>query len=283
MDRIDVSAPEGNRRNRFFARAVGTKFAAATTENSTTIDLFDEIGFWGVRAKDFNLRLKDAGDIVLRVNSPGGDVFDGVAIYNMLKAHKGNVRVEVLGIAASIASIIAMAGTERAIADNAMMMIHNSWTLAVGNKADLIDTAELLGKIDDSMARTYATATGLGVRSVKQMMDNETWLTGKEAKEQGFATEILKPADMQAVAKFDLSVFGNVPKSLVWDDDVFDNPESEEDIEKLLMRDAGRTRSQARSLIKEIRAGKTSVSEAMPGAGEVRLEGLFAALKALKA
>lgn len=284
MDRIEVDAPAGSRRNRFFARAVGTRFSAvAPTDNVTQIDLYDEIGFWGVTAKDFRAKLRDAGDIVLRINSPGGDVFDGIAIYNDLKEHKGSVRVEITGIAASMASVIAMAGSERAIADNAFMMIHNAWTIAIGNRNELADLVERLGKIDDALARTYAGQSGTGIRSIKQMMDDETWLTGKEAKDAGFATEILKPADLKAQAKFDLSVFEHVPKSLMWGDDVFDKPESEEDVEKLLMRDAGRTRTQARSLIREIRAGKTSVSEAMPGAGEVRLDGLLDALKALKA
>lgn len=286
MDRIEIAAPNGQRRSRYFARSTGTKFTAvANDDKSTTIDLFDEIGYFGTTARDFNNRVKDiSGDIVLRINSPGGDVFDGVAIFNMLKAHKGNVRVEIVGIAASIASIIAMAGDERHMADNAMMMVHNSWTLAVGNKSDLSDTAELLGKIDDSMARTYATATGLGVRSIKQMMDDETWLTGKEAKEHGFATDILKPSELvTASAKFDLSVYENVPKSLQWPEDTFNDPETDEDFVKVLMRGAeNRTRTQAKALIKAIKAGKTSLNDTMPGAGDVKLEGLLEALKAFR-
>lgn len=285
MDKIDVIAPAGNRRNRFFARAVGTKFnIAAKKDGPIEIDLYDEIGFWGVRAKDFRSRLRDAGDsdILLRINSPGGDVFDGIAIYNDLLAHKGKVRVEVTGLAASIASIIAMAGNERAVADNAMVMIHNAWTIALGNKNDFRETADLLDKIDENLARTYASATGQGIKSIKKMMDDESWFNGNEAVENGFATELLGASDLDAQAKFDLSVFENVPKALCWPDDTFDAQESEEDIEKLLMRDAGRSRSQARALIKEIRAGKTSVTTT-PGAGDVKLDGLFEALRAANA
>src|SRR5690606_33646296 len=123
MDLIEIEAPKGERRGPFFARSRGTVFdvraAADKKAPVTEIDLYDEIGFWGVNAKEFRARLKDAGDVVLRINSPGGDVFDGLAIYNDLLQHPGNVRVEITGLAASIASIIAMAGDEVVIAPNA--------------------------------------------------------------------------------------------------------------------------------------------------------------------
>src|SRR4051812_40894455 len=117
MDRIDFgSMPQGGQRDRFFARSVGTNFDASLNGAATEIDLYDEIGVWGVTARDFRNKLKDTtGNIVLRINSPGGSVTDGVAIYNDLLAHKGDVRVEITGVAASIASIIAMAGSEVAI------------------------------------------------------------------------------------------------------------------------------------------------------------------------
>ncbi|MGQ3296019.1 MAG: head maturation protease, ClpP-related, partial [Shinella sp.] len=179
MDKIDVGAPlSGERRDRFFARAVGTKFDAKVEDGGTVIDLYDEIGYWGTDARSFRSRLKDAkGDITLRINSPGGDVFDGIAIYNDLLAYDGKVRVEVVGLAASIASIIAMAGDEIVIADNAMFMVHNAWTIAVGNRHDFGDTAATLAKIDDALARTYAARTTSGIRAIKQMMDDETWMT----------------------------------------------------------------------------------------------------------
>lgn len=281
MDRIDVGTmPKGGRRDRFFARSVGTVFQAKLSGDATEIDLYDEIGAWGITARDFRNKLKDtSGDITLRINSPGGSVMDGIAIYNDLLAHKGNVRVEITGVAASIASIIAMAGKEIAIADNAFLMIHNAFIEAIGNKEELSDLVTVLSKIDDSMARTYASRTGAGIRTIKQMMDDETWFTGKEAKEAGFATEILKPAEAQA--KFDLSVFAQVPDALRFDDEVFANAETDEDFVKVLMRGAeNRTRTQAKALIKAIKAGKTSLNDTMPGAGDVKLEGLLKALKA---
>jgi len=279
MDRIEIGAPSGERRDRFFARAVGTKFAAKSAGESTEIELYDEIGYWGVTAKGFRARLKEtSGDIVLRLNSPGGDVFDGIAIYNDLLAYDGKVRVEVSGMAASVASIIAMAGDEIVMAENSFMMIHNAWTVSIGNRHDFSDVAAVLTKIDDAMARTYAAQTKTGIRDIKRMMDDETWLSAKEAVEAGFASAVAPHADSGAKAMFDLSVYANAPKALRWDDDHASDYETTEDIEKLLMRDAGRTRSQARALIRDIRAGTTSTIDVKPGADNVELTALAAAL-----
>lgn len=287
MDKIDIGAPQsGERRDRFFARSAGTVFAADTVGDATVIDLYDEVGYWGVNARSFRNRLKDAkGDIKLRINSPGGDVFDGIAMYNDLLAYDGKVTVEVTGVAASIASVIAMAGDEIVMAPNAFMMIHNAWTIGIGNRRDMQALVDVLTKVDDSLARTYASRTTTGIKSIKQMMDDETWLTAKESVEAGFASTIAEAAksDASASAKFDLSVFGQVPKSLLWSDED-SKPQTEEDIEKLIMRDAGKTRTQARALIRDIRAGtKTSEPEAKPGAGGVELSHIAAAISQVKA
>ncbi|MDR3474440.1 MAG: Clp protease ClpP [Devosia sp.] len=283
MDRIDLGEPApSGRRDRFFARSAGTRFAAAATSTDmTTIDLYDEIGFWGVTAKDFRSQLRDAAEnIVLRINSPGGDVFDGIAIYNDLAAHKGSVRVEITGLAASIATIIAMAGDERLIAENAFFMIHDAWALSAGNRHDHAETSAILAKIDDAMGRTYAAKAKLGVRAISKMMDDETWMTGKEAVDQGFATGTLAATD--AKAKFDVSVYAGAPQALRWPDEAFGQVGTEEDVEKLLMRDAGRTRSQARALIRDIRAGKTSKTEAKPGAGKSGLVDVLADIRSAR-
>lgn len=248
MERIDIgSLPKNMQRERYFARSCGTKFAASLAGTATEIDLYDEIGMWGISAKDFRSKLKDsAGDIVLRINSPGGSVTDGLAIYNDLVSHKGNVRVEISGIAASIASIIAMAGNEISIAENAFFMVHNAWGMTVGNKEDHASAIDILTKMDDVLARTYATKTKVGIRTVKDWMKNETWFTGKEAKEAGLATEILKPADVQA--KFDISVFENAPESLAYSDE--DEPRTVRDAERAL-RDAGWSRTEARKMVSQ--------------------------------
>ncbi|SFB52366.1 ATP-dependent protease ClpP, protease subunit [Rhizobium sp. NFR07] len=281
MDKIDVGAPRaGERRDRFFARAVGTKFEAKAESSGTVIHLYDEIGYWGVNARSFRSQLSQvSGDITLRINSPGGDVFDGISIYNDLLAYDGKVKVEVVGLAASIASIIAMAGDEIVIADNAMFMIHNAWTIGVGNRHDLSDVATVLGKIDDALARTYAARTTTGIRAIKQMMDDETWLTAREAKDAGFATSIGLTAEPQA--KFDLSVFGHVPKALLWeDDDTSDTQPTKRDMERALTQDAGWSRSKARAAMREV---DTSDIQATRDAGDVKLSGLAEALAKARA
>lgn len=279
MTIIDIAAPRGERRTRFFARSIGTRFAVVDSGevgDVTQIELYDEIGMWGVNAKDFTSQLKNSGDVVLKINSPGGDVFDGISIYNALVQHKGNVRVEIVGVAASIASVIAMGGKQIAIANNAMMMIHNAWTIGAGNADDFTKQAALLSKIDGALAVTYASQKGTpGVRAIHQMMTDETWMSGKEAVANGFATEILAAPDNKAQAKFDLSPFSNVPKDLLWSDEDFEGEETEDDIVKVIMRDAGYTRAQAKAFIKSARVGNTSKNETMPGAGEVTLEGLL--------
>lgn len=285
MDKIDISAPfAGERRERFFARAVGTQFEAKETEAGVTqIDLYDEIGFWGVTAKGFRSRLKEAtGDIVLRINSPGGDVLDGIAIYNDLLAYDGNVKVEITGVAASIASIIAMAGDEIVIAPNAFFMIHNAWTIAVGNRHDFGDVASTLSKIDDALARTYAAQTKTGIRDIKKWMDDETWLTAREAVDAGFASSIAEAAASEAKAKFDLSVFGNVPKALVWDgeEETDDAAPTKRDIERALTRDAGWSRSKARAAMRD---AEQSTPEPTQDAGGEDLKSIAEALKDLRA
>lgn len=227
----------------FFARAMGRQFEARQQGGATIIDLYDEIGAWGVSARDFQARLRGASDdIVLRINSPGGDVFDGLAIFNAAVAHPGKVRVEIVGLAASIASLIAMAGDEIAIAENAFMMVHRAWGVTIGNEADHADAVGLLQAVDRSLAGTYAARTGQNVTAVRGMMNAETWMTADSAIEAGFATETLAPADIRA--RFDLSIFAHAPAALP-------GPERGEltirDMEAAL-RAAGASRSQARAL-----------------------------------
>lgn len=250
MDMIDIGdLPQGKRLERYFARSVGAGFSAAQEGGRTTVDLFDEIGWFGVTADAFMQRLRlIGGDILLRINSPGGDVFDGIAIHNALKAHDGHVRVEIVGIAASIASIIAMAGDEIHMAENGFMMIHNAWSVVRGNRHDMGDRAAMLAKIDDALARTYAANTKTGIREIKKWMDDETWLTAKEALDAGFATSVGDPS-VTAKARFDLSPYDKVPTALRWDGDDGDSlPETKRDLERYLTREAGLPRSKARAL-----------------------------------
>ena len=130
------------------------------------------------------------GDITVRIDSPGGDVFAGLAIYNLLKQHDGKVTVYVDSWAASAASIIAMAGDEIYMPKTSMMMIHDPWTMAVGDAAEMNKTADLLTTIKSALIPAYAEKTGLSEQVIGDMMEAETWMTGTEAAAQGFATLI---------------------------------------------------------------------------------------------
>lgn len=158
--------------------------------------IYGDIGesYWGdsVTASGVKAELDDMkGDISVRINSPGGSVFDGFAIYNLLKAHDGKVTVYVDGLAASAASVIAMAGDEIVMGDTAMLMIHDPWTMSVGDSAEMRKTADTLDKIKDSIVTAYAgKAADLDVDQIASMMAEETWLTAGEALSMGFASAI---------------------------------------------------------------------------------------------
>jgi len=153
------------------------------------ISIHDEIGAWGVSAKDFLAQLRSiaaATPIHLSLHSPGGEVFDGLAIYHALKA-RGNVTVRIEGLAASMASVIAMAGTRIEMPRNAFLMIHNPSGFAMGDAADMRQLADLLDKIKSSLVAAYRDRTKKTDEDIMDMMDAETWLTGEEAVEHGFA------------------------------------------------------------------------------------------------
>ena len=135
---------------------------------------------------------KHTGNITVRLNSPGGDVFAGVSIMNMLKDREGDVTIIVDGLAASIASVIAMAGDKIIMNTGSMMMIHNAWSFAVGDSQELRKIADQLDKIGESIISVYATRTGLDTDTIKDMLDAETWMTADEAVEMGFADEAVE-------------------------------------------------------------------------------------------
>ncbi|KLC04465.1 peptidase [Xanthomonas perforans] len=172
--------------------------AAAESDEERTISVYDVIGqdYWageGVTARRVAgaLRAMGKGPVTVNVNSPGGDMFEGLAIYNLLREHDGEITVKVLGLAASAASIIAMAGDTVQIARAGFLMIHNAWVMAVGNRNDLIEVADTLKPFDDAMASIYAARTGQDRKSMAKLMDAETWIGGEAAIEDGFADELL--------------------------------------------------------------------------------------------
>lgn len=190
----------------------------AESDAETAIYLYDEIGYYGVSAKRFQEVLMSVSteNIRLHINSPGGDVFDGIAIYNALIAWEGNITVSIDGLAASAASLIAMAGDRIEIADSAFVMIHNAWTIALGSSADFAEIAKTLGKIDASLARVYADRTGIDLADIKSMMDDTTWLDSGDAVERGFADAVVPlPNSAEAQASFDVSNFRNAPRAVV--------------------------------------------------------------------
>ncbi|HDR8989941.1 TPA: Clp protease ClpP [Burkholderia vietnamiensis] len=129
--------------------------------------------------------------VVVNLNSPGGDFFEGVAIYNLLRQHDAEVTVNVMGLAASAASVIAMAGDKILMGDGAFLMIHNAWSVAVGNRHDFIAAAETLAPFDDAMASLYSKRSGMSKADAAALMDKETWISADQAIKNGMATGLL--------------------------------------------------------------------------------------------
>jgi len=170
---------------------------AASADEDSTISIYDAIGeAWdgsGVTVKRIQGALRSIGarDVTVNINSPGGNFFEGVAIYNALREHKGKVTIKVLGLAASAASVIAMAGDEIQMGHGSFIMIHNAWAVAIGNRHDLAEAATKLAPFDEAMAQVYAARTGLAVKVASDMMDKETWIGAQQALDDGFATTLL--------------------------------------------------------------------------------------------
>jgi ATP-dependent Clp endopeptidase proteolytic subunit ClpP len=186
--------------------------------SETEISIFDEIGMYGISAKQFITDLKaiPATDrIVLKIHSPGGEVFDGNAIFNALH-RRGNVEVQIEGLAASMATVISLAGMPVKMAANGFYMIHNPWGVAMGDAAELRDQAELLDKIRSNMVGAYAAKSGQDPEQIQEWMDAETWFTAAEALAAGFIDEITDTLSLAASSnKFArLAKFKNAPANL---------------------------------------------------------------------
>lgn len=178
--------------------------------------IYDEIGAYGVSAKGFLAELgalPDATPLALRLNSPGGSVFDAVAIYNAIKRHSGTVTVWIDGIAASAASYIAMAGDEIVMPENAFLMIHDPAGAVMGTAIDMRAMAEALDKIKGSLLQGYAAKSGRPQEEIAPLMAAETWLDAKDALDLGFADRIAEP--VRIAARFDVGRFRNAPPALV--------------------------------------------------------------------
>jgi ATP-dependent Clp protease protease subunit len=244
----------------------------AASEDAASISIYEVIGEdpWtggGVTVKRIDAALRSIGnrDVIVNVNSPGGDVFEGIAIYNRLREHQGNVNVKVLGLAASAASIIAMAGDTIQIGASSFIMIHNAWVLAVGNRHDMREIADFLEPFDRALADVYAARTEQPLEDVQKAMDAETWFNGSQAVELGYADALL-PADAIDAAAED------VP--------------AEEDTVKAIRRAEAALchempRSAARDLLSKIKGKPDAAREtAKPDAGDIELASDLAGLLA---
>jgi ATP-dependent Clp protease, protease subunit len=179
------------------------------------IVIYDEIGAFGMPAKAFLDELKALGpvaELTVRINSPGGSVFDGVAIYNALKRHDAAVTVWIDGIAASIASMIAMAGAEVVMPENAMLMLHDPSGLVMGTATDMRGMAEALDRMKAGMVAAYRDKSGRDDAEIEALMAAETWLSAQEAGDLGLADRVQEP--VRIAAHFDLSPFRNPPAQL---------------------------------------------------------------------
>lgn len=241
----------------------------AASEDEASISMYEVIGEdpWsggGVTVKRIDAALRSIGnrDVTVNINSPGGDVFEGIAIYNRLREHPGKVNVKVLGLAASAASIIAMAGDTIKIGASSFIMIHNAWVLAVGNRHDMREVSDFLEPFDRALADVYVARTGQELATVQAAMDAETWMNGSTAVELGYADALLAADDIAAT----------------------DPAPAENDTTKALRRAEAAMchempRSAARDLLNKIK-GKpdAALDPAMPDAGDPELTGALAEL-----
>lgn len=235
---------------------------AAAGEGEATISILDPIGadIWGegVTARRISGALRSIGDrpVTVNVNSPGGDYFEGLAIYNLLREHKQEVTVNVLGVAASAASIIAMAGDQVRIARAGWLMIHNTWILAAGDRNAMREVADWLEPFDAMAVDIYATRTGIAAEDLARMLDRETWIGGQGAVDQGFADDLL-PSDL-----VDHGQEGGAGASM--------RAERKFD---LLARRAGLSNSASRDLLRELKSGMPGAAlTGQPGAADLQLE-----------
>jgi ATP-dependent Clp endopeptidase proteolytic subunit ClpP len=232
-------------------------FEIKNKADKAEIWIYEQIGedFWtggGITAKSFQKELATikATQIDLHINSPGGEVFDGITIYNLIKQHPATVTTYIDGLAASIASVIALAGDKVIMAENALYMIHNPWGFAMGDAEEMRKTADLLDKVGGSLITAYNSKSGKPDDEISALMDAETWMTAQEAKEFGFVDDISELMDLAACAKFipamQKAKFRHIPENLSGDK----KPLTARDLERIL-RDGGCSEAMAKGILTE--------------------------------
>ena len=247
--------------------------AAGKEDEENTISIMEPIGAdWmgdGVTAKRISGALRAIGkkDVTVSINSPGGDDFEGLAIYNLLREHPAKVTVKIVGIAASAASVIAMAADEVQIARAGFLMIHNTWVFAMGDRNELRNVADWLEPFDLAAVDIYAARTGIDPKELVKMLDRETWIGGADAVDRGFADTLLSADEIDSKAKN--SIEGKVVVA-------------SHKIETLLAR-AGVSKSERRELLAAMKGGMSSAaSTGMSGAAVLSgVEDLLSSIKAI--
>lgn len=245
---------------------------AVADSDESTINIYEQIGedWWtggGMTAKIVSavLRKNKGKAVTVNINSPGGDFFEGNAIYNLLREHDGDVNVRIVGLAASAASLIALAGDSIKIAESGFLMIHNSWTIAVGNKSDMREVSDMLAQFDESMVGVYVKKSGLKEKEIISMMDDTTFINGKNAVEKGFADALLDADEVE-----------------VEDSEKSGNNAALRKLDTALAR-AGMPRTERRELFKDLQ-GTPSAALSTPSAGATEavknsLKGLLTTMK----
>ena len=282
MSRPALPIPSNRRVSAFTDQKVVDRWAEeaagirALASDDNDITMFGTIGedYWsgeGITAKKVASQLKAIGDrpVEVQINSPGGDVFEGIAIYNVLREHPQPITVKVLGMAASAASIIAMAADDLRIGAASFLMIHNCWVMAIGNRHDLKEASEFLEPFDNALANVYAARTGLDVKQIAKWMDAETYMSGAQAIERGFADGLL-PSDEISVDE----------KAKVSDKET----NGIRAVEHALVA-AGHSRTQARARISALRGKPDAAPEGVStkqDAGGLNLESLNALVRSMK-
>lgn len=190
----------------------------AKEDQTADIYIYDEIGGWGISARRFTedlLSLGNLSHINLHIHSPGGEVFDGIAIYNQLKNHSATITVYIDGLAASMASVIAMVGDTVIMPKNAMMMIHKPWGVSWGDANDMREYADLLDKLENVLIPAYVAKTGKTTEEITAMLEQETWLDGDECVEHGFADKVIEPVKaMASLTSKRIEEFSSMPSAI---------------------------------------------------------------------
>lgn len=252
--RADVARPEDFERWRPEIRARG----GAGDSSAMVIDILGLIGeTWdgtGVTDQKVGALLRAAGDrdVIVNINSPGGDLFAGIAIYDLFRLHPGDVTVRVVGLAASAASIIAMSGDTVQIGRTAFLMIHNAWTIAAADQHGFRSVADQLAVFDEALADLYSIRSSIPAAEIAAMMNADTYISGRNAIERGFADELL-PGDLIETTTNARAEIDGVKATAQFD---------------FVARRSGMTRSQARDLKNRLTAKPRAGDDGMPGAAE---------------